>query len=67
MRVDNEPRKLKRLVIKEELVELCCMALEKIKESGQNISIDPIAAAIVLQQMLYWGERVRDFDEFIIE
>ncbi|NLB88004.1 MAG: hypothetical protein GX790_02065 [Syntrophomonadaceae bacterium] len=65
--MDNEPRKLKRLVIKEELVELCCMALEKIKESGQNISIDPIAAAIVLQQMLYWGERVRDFDEFIIE
>lgn len=54
--MDNEPRKLKRLVIKEELVELCYMALEKIKESGQNISIDPIAAAIVLQQMLYWGE-----------
>ena len=31
--MDNEPRKLKRLVIKEELVELCYMALEKIKES----------------------------------
>lgn len=63
----HESRKLKRLVIKEELVELCNIALEKAKEKGEKISIDPIAAAIVLQQMLYWGERVRDFDEFITE
>lgn len=43
--MNDEPRKLKRLVIKEELVELCYMALEKMKASGQNVSLDPIAAA----------------------
>lgn len=44
-------RKLKRVVIKEELVDL----------TG---SID---AAIVINQMIYWSERVKDFDKFIEE
>lgn len=44
-------KKLRRVVIKEELVAL----------TG---SVD---AAIVLNQMIYWSERVKDFDEFIKE
>jgi len=42
-------RKLKRIIIKEELVEL----------TGSYID------AVLLNQLLYWSERVKDFDEFI--
>ncbi len=44
----NEPRKLKRAVIKEELVEL----------TGDYIK------AVILNQFLYWMERTKDFDSF---
>lgn len=44
-------RKLKRVVIKEELVAL----------TGDT------TAAIILNQFIYWSERVRDFDKFIEE
>lgn len=45
------PRKLKRIVIKEELVALTgCY-----KQS------------IILNQLMYWSERVRDFDKLIVE
>jgi hypothetical protein len=44
--------KLKRVPIKEELVKLC---------NGSFVD------AIILQQMLYWSERVKDFDKFITE
>lgn len=47
-----EPRKLNRAVIKEELVALCAGDYKK---------------AIVLNQLIYWSERVRDFDAFITE
>jgi len=47
----KKPRPLKRVVIKEELVEL----------TGDYIK------ALILNQFLYWGQRVRDFDEFIQE
>ena len=47
----NEPRRLKRAVIKEELVEL----------TGDFVK------AVLLQQMLYWSERVRDFKQFAQE
>ncbi|MGH2331079.1 hypothetical protein [Thermoanaerobacter mathranii] len=44
-------RRLKRVVIKEELVAL----------TGDIIE------AIILNQFLYWSERIEDFDRFIIE
>lgn len=44
-----EPQKLKRVVIKEELVVL----------TGNYVD------AILLSQLLYWSERVRDFDLFL--
>lgn len=44
-------QKLKRAVIKEELVAL----------TGDFIQ------AIILNQFIYWSERVRDFDKFILE
>lgn len=47
----NEPRKLNRVVIKEELVEL----------TGHYIK------ALILQQMIFWSERVNDFDLFLAE
>jgi DNA-binding MarR family transcriptional regulator len=47
----NQSRKLKRAVIKEELVAL----------TGDWLS------ALILNQFLYWGERVKDFDQFILE
>jgi hypothetical protein len=47
----NEPRRLKRAVIKEELVEL----------TGDFVK------AVLLQQMLYWSERVQDFKQFAQE
>ena len=45
----NEPRRLKRVVIKEELVEL----------TGDFVK------AVLLQQMLYWSERVQDFKQLL--
>lgn len=47
--MDLELRKLKRVVIKEELVALT-----------QNVT-----EAIILNQLLYWSERVKDFDMWI--
>lgn len=47
----QQPRKLKRVVIKEELVTL----------TGD------FRKAIILNQMIYWSERVRDVDAFITE
>ena len=44
-------RKLKRVVIKEELVAL----------TGD------FTKAVILNQFIYWSERVKDFDEFIVE
>ncbi|MEI3162960.1 MAG: hypothetical protein V8S74_06110 [Lachnospirales bacterium] len=44
-----EPQKLKRVIIKEELVEL----------TGSYVD------AILLNQLLYWSERVKDFDLFL--
>lgn len=44
-------RKLKRVVIKEELVAL----------TGD------FTKAVILNQFIYWSERVEDFDEFIVE
>lgn len=47
----QKPRKLKRAVIKEELVEL----------------LGDYKKAIILNQFLYWTERMRDTDKFIQE
>lgn len=44
-----EPQKLKRVIIKQELVEL----------TGNYVD------AILLNQLLYWSERVKDFDLFL--
>ncbi len=49
--VQVKQRKLKRVVIKEELVALTEDAI----------------SALILNQFLYWSERVRDFDRFIDE
>lgn len=46
-----KPKKLKRVPLKEELVAL----------TGDFIK------ALILQQFLYWSERVTDFDDFILE
>ena len=46
-----EPKKLKRVVIKEELVDL----------TGD------FEKAIILNQFIYWSERRKDFDKFISE
>lgn len=46
-----KPKKLKRVVIKEELVEL----------TGHYVQ------ALILNQFIYWSERTKDFDEFIRE
>lgn len=48
---ENKPVKLKRAVIKEELVVL----------TGD------FKKAIVLNQMIYWSERVNDYDKFIAD
>ena len=45
------PEKLKRAVVKEEFVALT----------------DDILSALILNQFLYWAERVKDIDEYIIE
>ncbi|WP_027365837.1 hypothetical protein [Desulfotruncus alcoholivorax] len=47
----QELKKLKRVVVKEEYVKL----------TGD------IAKAIILNQFIYWSERVQDFDKFITE
>lgn len=49
--MNNNTAKLKRVVIKEEMVAL----------TGDWLS------ALILNQFLYWSERVRDFDKFIKE
>jgi hypothetical protein len=49
--MSKNPDKLKRAVIKEELVAL----------TGDFIK------AVLLQQFIYWSERIRDFDQFIME
>lgn len=46
-----KPQKLKRVPLKEELVTL----------TGDFVK------ALILQQFLYWSERVTDFDDFILE
>ncbi len=46
-----EPSPLKRVVIKEELVALTGDATK----------------AIILNQLLYWSQRTRDFDKFLDE
>lgn len=46
-----KPKKLKRVPLKEELVAL----------TGDFVK------ALILQQFLYWSERVTDFDDFILE
>lgn len=51
MATETEARRLKRVVVKEELVKLTCDRL----------------AAEILDQMLYWSERTYDFDRFIEE
>ncbi len=51
MTSEERPRKLKRVVIKEELVEL----------TGHW------RMALILNQFLYWSERHHDFDRFIAE
>lgn len=47
----NQPRELKRVVVKEELFVL----------TGD------IFKAIILNQFIYWSQRVRDFDKFLAE
>jgi|LFRM01.1.fsa_nt_gb hypothetical protein len=47
----KEPKRLKRVVIKEEFVAL----------TGS------VEKAIILNQLLYWSERIKDFDKFITE
>lgn len=46
-----EPRKLKRAVIKEEYIVITGDMME----------------SVILNQMIYWSEKVRDFDQFIVE
>lgn len=49
--MNQKPRKLKRAIIKEELVALTGDATK----------------ALVLNQFIYWSERVKDFDQFVAE
>lgn len=51
MIVTKDPRKLKRVPIKEELVVI----------TGDYLK------AVILQQFIYWSERTRDYDEFVLE
>ena len=51
MPMPKEPKRLNRAVIKEELVAL----------TGDFIK------AVILQQFIYWSERIKDFDQFIME
>lgn len=46
-----QPRKLKRAVIKEELVEL----------TGNYIQ------AVLLNQFIYWTDRIKDYDQYVME
>ena len=47
----KDPRKLKRVPIKEELVAI----------TGNHIR------AVILQQFIYWSERTKDYDDFVLE
>ena len=49
--MQKRPFKLKRAVIKEELIAI----------TGNFIE------AVILNQMIYWSERINDFDNFIRE
>jgi len=51
MIITKDPRKLKRVPIKEELVAI----------TGDFIK------AVVLQQFIYWSERTKDYDQFVLE
>jgi len=51
MSIIRDPKKLKRVPIKEELVEI----------TGDYIK------AVILQQFIYWSERTNDYDKFILE
>lgn len=46
-----KPRRLKRAVIKEEYIVITGDMME----------------SVILNQLIYWSEKVRDFDQFIIE
>lgn len=49
--MSKDPKKLKRAVVKEELVSIC----------GDFID------AIILNQFIYWSDRIKDFDKYIAE
>jgi len=51
MSIIKDPKKLKRVPIKEELV---CITGDYIK-------------AVILQQFIYWSERTKDYDQFVLE
>ena len=51
MSIIKDPRKLRRVPIKEELVEI----------TGDYIK------AVILQQFIYWSERTKDYDQFVLE
>ena len=51
MSIIKDPKKLKRVPIKEELVEI----------TGDYIK------AVILQQFIYWSERTKDYDQFVLE
>jgi len=51
MSIIRDPKKLRRVPIKEELVEI----------TGDYIK------AVILQQFIYWSERTKDYDQFVLE
>jgi len=51
MSIIKDPKKLKRVPIKEELVVI----------TGNHIR------AVILQQFIYWSERTKDYDQFVLE
>ena len=51
MSMIRDPKKLRRVPIKEELVEI----------TGDYIK------AVILQQFIYWSERTKDYDQFVLE
>ena len=60
-----EDRKLKRAVVKEELVELVRRFCVDVKaKNRKRTSSTAITTALLLNQFLYWEERVADFDAF---
>ena len=60
-----EDRKLKRAVVKEEFVELVRrFCVDAKAQNRKRTSSTAITTALLLNQFLYWEERVRDFDAF---